>query len=73
MLEGWLVTLIGMAAGVVLGVLLALLQQHFGIVKMPGNFLVEAYPVVLRIGDVLISATGVALIGLMVALIPSRK
>lgn len=72
-LEGWLVTLIGMAAGVVLGVLLALLQQHFGIVKMPGNFLVEAYPVVLRIGDVLISATGVALIGLMVALIPSRK
>ena len=71
-LEGWLVSLLGMAAGLVLGVGLALLQQHLGIVKMPGNFLMEAYPVVLRLGDVLISAAGVALIGLLVALAPTR-
>ena len=46
-----------MAVGVVLGVGLAILQQHFGLVKMPGNFVVDAYPVVLRLGDVLLSAT----------------
>lgn len=69
-LEGWLISLLGMAVGVVLGVGLALLQQHFGLVKMPGNFVVDAYPVVLRFGDVLLSAAGVALIGLVVALAP---
>ena len=37
LLEGWLISLLGMAAGVVLGVGLALLQQHFGLVKMPGR------------------------------------
>ena len=69
-LEGWLISLLGMAVGVVLGVGLALLQQHFGLIKMPGNFVVDAYPVVLRLGDVLLSAAGVALIGLLVALAP---
>lgn len=70
-LEGWLISLLGMAVGIVLGVGLALLQQHFGLVKMPGNFIVDAYPVVLRPGDVLLSAAGVALIGLLVALAPT--
>ena len=73
LLEGWLISLLGMAAGVVLGVGLALLQQHFGLVKMPGNFVVDAYPVVLRFTDVLLSAAGVALIGLIVALAPLRS
>ena len=72
-LEGWLISLLGMAVGVVLGVGLALLQQHFGLVKMPGNVVVDAYPVVLRLGDVLLSAAGVALIGLLVALAPLRS
>ena len=69
-LEGWLISLLGMAVGVVLGVALALLQQHFGLVKMPGNYLFDAYPVVLRVSDILLTAAGVALIGLLVAIAP---
>ena len=69
-LEGWLISLLGMAVGVMLGVALTLLQQHFGLVKMPGNYIVDAYPVVLKLSDVLLSACGVALIGLAVALAP---
>ncbi len=69
-LEGWLITLFGMAAGVTIGIAAVLLQQRFGIIKMPGNFLVEAYPVVLQASDVLLSAAGVALTGLLVALAP---
>ena len=72
-LEGWLVSLLGMAAGLVTGVGLALLQQHFGLVKMPGTFIVNAYPVVLQAGDVLLTAASVAIIGLVVALIPAGK
>ena len=72
-LEGWLVSLLGMAVGLVFGVVLALLQQRFGFVKMPGSFIVDAYPVVLKWGDVLLTAASVALIGLLVALAPAKR
>ena len=39
---------------------------------MPGSFIVDAYPVVLKWGDVLLTAASVALIGLLVALAPSK-
>lgn len=72
-LEGWLISLIGLAAGLVIGVGFALLQQQFGFIKMPGNFLVEAYPVVIQAWDVVITAISVALVGYLIALIPSRR
>ncbi|MCR5561655.1 MAG: FtsX-like permease family protein [Bacteroidales bacterium] len=72
-LEGWLVSLLGMAVGLLIGVLLAWLQQRFGFVKMPGTFIVDAYPVVLKWSDVLLTAASVALIGLLVALSPARR
>lgn len=72
-LEGWMVSLLGMLAGLVAGVALALLQQHLGLVKMPGSFIVDAYPVVLQWGDVVLTAASVALIGLLVALAPALR
>lgn len=72
-LEGWMVSLLGMLIGLVAGVVLALLQEHLGLVKMPGSFIVDAYPVVLQWGDVLLTAAGVALIGLLVALAPALR
>ena len=68
-LEGWLISLIGLAAGLVLGLSLALLQQHFGFVKMPGNFLVSAYPVIVRAPDILLTAAGVGITGWLIALL----
>ena len=73
LLEGWLVSLTGMAVGLVLGVALVLLQQRFGLVPMPGNFLVTSYPGVLKATDILWTVAGVAGIGYLMALIPSRK
>ena len=71
--EGWLVSLLGMFIGLVLGVIIVLLQQHFGFVQMPGNFAITAYPVVLKFADLLWTVTGVAGVGFLMALIPSRK
>ena len=73
MLEGWLISLLGLAVGLVVGVALALLQQHLGIVKMPGNFLITAYPVVVKAGDIILTAAGVALTGLVIALLSTRN
>ena len=53
--EGLLLSGIGGAIGLVLGVAVTLAQQHFGFVKMPnGNFLVENYPVELQAGDLIV-------------------
>ena len=71
--EGWLISLLGLAAGLVLGIAFALIQQHFGIIKMPGGFMTNAYPVVLQLSDVLITALGVTIVGYIIAWIPSRK
>ena len=72
-LEGWLISLLGLAAGLVLGIAFALLQQRFGFIKMPGNFLVSAYPVILQWSDILMTIVGVSLIGYLIALMPVRR
>lgn len=64
---GYLTTLAGLAAGLVAGIVLTLLQARFGIVKMPGNSLISAYPVDLRILDVVLTFSGVALVGWVVS------
>ena len=69
-LEGWMISLLGMFCGLVAGIVFALLQQHFGFIKMPGNFIVQAYPVILSWSDILITAAGVAVIGYVIALLP---
>ena len=52
--EGLLISGIGGTIGLVVGITVTLLQQHFGFVKMPnGNFLVENYPVELQPTDLL--------------------
>ena len=72
-LEGWLISLLGLVAGLTIGILFALLQQRFGFIKMPGNFLVSAYPVILQWNDILFTILGVALIGYLIALLPVRR
>ena len=72
-LEGWLISLSGLAAGMILGIGFSLFQQHFGFIKMPGHFVVQAYPVILSWSDILITAAGVAVIGYLIALIPTAS
>lgn len=71
--EGWLITLLGMALGLTVGIILVALQMKTGFVKMPGNYVIQAYPAVLKFADILISALSVALIGYITALIPASK
>ena len=71
-LEGWMISLAGLAGGLFLGVLFSLLQQWFGFIKMPGHFVVQAYPIILSWTDVMLTAIGVTLIGYLIALIPAH-
>jgi lipoprotein-releasing system permease protein len=52
--EGLLISGVGGAIGLVIGVIVTLAQQHFGFVKMPKGFLIENYPVELQAMDLLV-------------------
>ncbi len=67
--EGWMISLLGIAVGVGIGLLVCLLQQHYGFVKMPGNFVVDAYPVVVQPLDIVLVVVGVAFIGWLISLL----
>ena len=69
-LEGWMISLTGLAVGLISGVGFALLQQHFGFIKMPGHFTVQAYPVILSWIDILLTSVGIAVIGYLIAMLP---
>ena len=72
-LEGWLISLIGMGAGLVVGIAFSLLQQHFGFIKMPGHFTVQAYPIIISFSDILLTIAGVAVIGYIIAMLPTAS
>ena len=72
-LEGWFISLAGMAVGLLVGTGFALLQQHLGFIKMPGHFVVQAYPIILSWSDILLTVVGVAAIGYLIALLPVHR
>jgi lipoprotein-releasing system permease protein len=50
--EGVLLTSAGCLLGTLIGCGISLLQQHLGIVKIPGDTFLQSYPVSLNFGDV---------------------
>lgn len=74
--EGRMISAIGAIVGILLGLLLCWLQQQFGLVSMgesSGTFVVNAYPVSVHYGDVLIVLVTVLVVGWVAAWYPVRK
>ena len=72
--EGWMISLIGGGAGIILGVLLCLGQRHFGWLKLGtgANFAVDAYPVIVSVGDLLFILLTVLITGFLAVIYPVR-
>lgn len=71
--EGWLISIIGALAGILLGFVVCWLQQTYGIVKLQSQSLImDAYPVVMKIKDFIIVPGTVLLIGYWAAWYPVR-
>lgn len=53
--EGWIISLLGAVSGIIIGVAISLIQQHFGIVSLGnGNsFITDTYPVRVEFTDIL--------------------
>lgn len=70
--EGWLISITGASIGLVLGVLLCLSQQYFGWLKLGGTFIIESYPVIVQIGDLVLIFLTVVALGFLAAYYPVR-
>ena len=73
--EGWLISALGTAVGLILGVALCLCQQHFGWLKLGtgSEYVISAYPVQVQAPDILLVAFIVLALGFLAAWYPSRK
>ncbi len=75
LMEGWLISVLGAGSGLVLGILLCLLQQEYGLLKLgpdTGVFITDAYPVKLEWLDTLAVTGIVLLLGFITAWYPAK-
>jgi len=64
----------GIFIGLFVGLSLAILQQNFGFIKMgSGGFVVDAYPVLIRVRDICVIIIVVLLIGLLASWYPAKS
>ncbi len=75
--EGSLISLFGAAIGLVIGLALCLLQQHYGLIALgteetAGSFVVDAYPVSVHAMDVLLVFVTVVAVGMLAVYYPVK-
>ncbi len=70
--EGLMISFAGAFIGIILGGIVCLLQQEFGIIRLQGSgsFIIDAYPVKIQISDILKVAVIVTIIGFIAAWFP---
>jgi len=70
--EGWMIAFIGAIIGLVFGYVICWLQDTIGIVELPQAFVVQYYPVEMKLGDFVSVLLVVLLIGLIASYFPVR-
>lgn len=74
-LEGWFVNIIGAIGGMTFGLIICLLQEHFGLLKL-GNgveYIISAYPIKIQGWDILLVMGLVLILNIISVWIPVRK
>jgi len=76
MIEGRMISLLGAIIGIILGIGLCLIQQHFGIIKFgqsAGSYIIDSYPVSVHVQDIIIVFFTVLVVGLVSVWYPVRQ
>jgi len=73
--EGWMITGTGIVLGLISGIGICLIQEHFGLLELQGsgNFIVSAYPVDMQLPDIVIVVITVSAIGFSAAFYPVSR
>ncbi len=70
--EGMLLTITGCLIGTLLGLGFALGQQHYGWIQIPGNMIMESYPVDINLWDTLVVNAIMIAIGFIISTLTVR-
>lgn len=73
MMEGMLITGVGIVIGIILALVLYYLQKEYGLVSIPDGFMINAYPIVLKWTDFVVVVFTVLGIGWLASLLPSYR
>ena len=71
--QGLYIGLIGCGIGGTLGFLLAWIQHQFGVIKLSSAFIIDAYPVDIRLLDITVILAGSLLLCLAASWFPSKR
>jgi lipoprotein-releasing system permease protein len=71
--EGMLISGLGLVIGIILAITLYLLQKYVGLVPVPDGFIIDAYPIKLRLTDFFVVIVTVAIIGYIGSLLPAYR
>jgi len=72
-LHGFLISLLGCTIGICTGISLAIIQKTTGIISIPGNYLITAYPVEIQFTDIAITFLGVCGVGYIISYLPLKN
>lgn len=71
--QGLLLTAVGIISGFALAGIIYYLQTTVGIISVPGEFIIDAYPMSMRFGDFIVVAIIVGIIGLLASIMPAMR
>ena len=73
--EGWMISSLGAIIGLFIGIIVYLIQEHFGIIKLGSGteYILSAYPVAVQITDILFVLCVVLGLGAFAAWIPAKQ
>ncbi|MFK7809321.1 MAG: FtsX-like permease family protein [Saprospiraceae bacterium] len=71
--EGLLLSLMGLIIGFTIAIVLYASQKMFGLVPIPSGFVVEAYPISIRLFDFIVVALTVITIGFLASIPPALR
>jgi lipoprotein-releasing system permease protein len=72
-IEGFLISIIGLISGIIIALLFYFLQKKFGIIGVSDTSIIDSYPIKLRFFDFVIVTATVFFISIFVAILPAKK
>ena len=74
LLEGLIISFLGALAGLLIGTVICLIQQHFGIIKLRGSesFVIDSYPIKIMVKDIFLVLFTITSIGFFASWYPIR-
>lgn len=74
LLEGLIISFIGALIGLLIGTIICLIQQHYGIIKLEGaeSFVIDAYPIKIMVKDIFLVLITITAIGFVASWYPIR-